>query len=276
LSDSELVSQIKSLGVSVVDVKGREVACLCPVHTDRSPSFFFNLDSQKFNCFVGCLRGKGIHQLAFQLNKKLDVEAPTPLGHQDRIVKANRTPTIPVLPLAIDNKGEKYLNSRKITRESIETWNIQYYEEKDAIVIPIEDVGYIMRFLGPSAKKYLTIPGTKIGSTLFGLSRFNPLYGSAILVEGSLDCIWMHQLGFDHTLGILHADLTLKQYKLLQGITTKIYIALDGDQPGQVAAEKLRNRLKSNFIVRRVILPEGKDPDNLNKSELLRLLDESH
>ena len=49
MSDIEIVSQIKSLGVTVSKVDNREVACLCPIHKDKNPSFFFNLDSQVFN-----------------------------------------------------------------------------------------------------------------------------------------------------------------------------------------------------------------------------------
>ena len=274
MSDIELVSQIKSFGVTVVKVDNREVACLCPIHKDKTPSFFFNLDSQAFNCFVGCLKGRGIKQLAFQLNKQFDASAPTPLAHQIRISQnAERVPIIPNLPLAIDNPGEKYLQSRRLTRESIIKWSLRYWSEKDAVIIPIEDVGYIMRTI--QNKMYKTLPGTRIGGILFGLSAFNPLHDSAILVEGSFDCIWLHQLGFDNSLAILHADITAQQYKLLQGVTQKVYIMLDGDAPGISAAEKIKQKLKSNFIVKIVKMPIGKDPDNLSKLEIQTLLNES-
>jgi 5S rRNA maturation endonuclease (ribonuclease M5) len=219
------------------------------------------------------LKGRGIHQLAFQLHKTLDAEAPTPLNHQNRVAQYVKTPSIPNLPLALGNNGEKYLLSRKLTKESITKWKLLYWEEMDAIVIPIEDVGYIMRTI--KEKMYKTLPGTKIGSTLFGLSQFNPLSGAAIIVEGSFDCIWMHQLGFTNTLAILHSDLTMQQYKLLQGVTGKVYIMLDGDKAGQDAATKIRQRLKSNFIVKTLQMPFNKDPDDLNKAQILTLLNES-
>jgi DNA primase len=273
MSDIELQEQLKELGIKVVRINGREVACLCPIHNDKSPSFFFNLDSERFNCFVGCLKGRGIHQLAFQLNKKLDSTASTPLSHQLRVSEKVEVPHIPSLPSALNTPGEKYLASRKLNSDSISKWNIMYWAEKEAIVIPIEDAGYITRRI--KEKKYLTIPGTKIGSTLFGLSQFNPLAGSAILVEGSLDCIWLHQIGFNNALAIMHTSLTPTQYTLLQGITSKIYLMLDGDSPGETAAGKLKQQLKSNFIVKTVKLPEGKDPDNLSRPEILTLVNES-
>jgi DNA primase len=41
---------------------------------------------------------------------------------------------------------------------------------------------------------------------------------------------------------------------------------------GVEGALKIRSRLISNFIVRIVKLPEGKDPDDLNKVELQKIL----
>lgn len=270
MSDLEILSALKSLGVAVKEVKNREVSCLCPLHKDKTPSFFFNLDTERFNCFAGCLKGRGLHQLAFQLNKVLDPLADIPLNHFKRIQEFEKLPTIPNLPSAIGTRGEEYLNKRKISLDSIYKWNIMFWAEMESIVIPIEEVGYIRRSIVD--KTYKTLPGTKIGSTLYGLSQFNALLGSAILVEGSLDCIYMHQIGFTNTLAILHSDITPMQYKILQGITNKIYIMLDGDAPGQAASEKIKQRLKRNFIVKQLKLPVGKDPDDLTRAEILKLI----
>jgi len=273
MEEKEVLKHLESLKVTVVRVDGDEIACLCPVHEDKKPSFFFNYKSEKFNCFVGCLKGRGIHQLAFQLKKTLDVDSPTPLARHVRIEKKCNIPHIPNLSIALGNPGELYLTSRGLTRESIVKWNLLYWPEEDAVIIPIEDVGYIKRCI--SEKKYFTLPGTRVGSILFGLSHFNSLRGSAILVEGSFDCIAMHQMGFDNTLAILHSDLTWIQYKILQGITSKIYIMLDGDNAGQEASKKIRKMLSSNFIVKVVNLPAGKDPDNLDRGSIISLLKKS-
>jgi DNA primase len=271
--DSEILSQLKELGIKFVKQEGREAACLCPLHADKSPSFFFNLDTSKYQCFAGCLKGRGIHQLAFQLDKSLDIDAPTPMAHALRVAKFEKMPSVPNLPLAFENDGERYLLKRGLTKESIRKWNILYWTEMDSVVIPIEDVGYIRRNI--KTKEYKTLPGTKIGSTLFGLQYFNPLKNSAILVEGSFDCIWMHQQGFDNTLAILHSDITQHQYTLLQGVTNKIYVMLDGDVAGGLGTLKLKHKLSSNFIVKCCHLPQEKDPDDLNKAELQKLLEES-
>lgn len=276
MEEQEVVRVLNGFGIKVDRVDGEEIVCFCPVHKgglEKSPSFSFNKTTEKFNCFVGCLKGRGLHQLAFQLNKQYDDSAPTPLSRQKKIESSFNLPHIPNLPIALDNPGEKYLISRGLSKDSIVKWNLLYWSEENAVVIPIEDVGYIKRSI--LKKEYKTLPGTKVGSVLFGASNFNPLKGSAILVEGSFDCIAMHQKGFDNTLALLHADLTGTQYKILQGLASKVYIMLDGDEPGREAAKKVRKTLSNAFIVKVVSLPEGKDPDNLDRTEVLSLLNKA-
>lgn len=271
MNKSEVLNALKSFGINIVNDDSEEIACLCPLHADKKPSFFFNSNTEKFNCFVGCLKGRGLHQLAYALKKNLEPVEPT--LNKKKIEPKNITPYIPNIPIALDNPGEKYLLSRGLSRESIVKWNLLYWPEENAVVIPIEDVGYIKRKI--TEKSYMTLPGTRVGSILFGQSNFNSLKGSAILVEGSFDCIAMHQMGFDNTLALLHADITRFQYKILQGMTSKIYIMLDGDKAGKEAAKKIKKILSLSFIVRTVELPEGKDPDNLDRGTLMSLIKKS-
>jgi len=279
--DLEIIKQIEKLNIEIVKVVGKEVNCKCPKHSDSNPSFFFNLDTGVYHCFAGCLKGRGIHQLIFQLTGVSVAGVPAKdvifnklsyKREEDRKI----IPSIPLLPLAVNNIGEEYLNKRGITTETIKYWNIQYWQSENAIVITVEDKGYIIRYINKDApKKYKYVTGTKISETLFGLSKLDKLATSIILVEGSLDCIYLHQLGFHNALALLHADITRDQIKILGGVTDYVYTMLDGDQAGINASLKIRTLLGSRFIKRICTLPMGKDPDNLSKEEIEKILKEA-
>ena len=283
-SRDELLNRIDKLGINVVSIKGNEACCLCPKHDDSSPSFFFNLDTEAFHCFVGCLKGRGLHQLIYQITgiSEAGVSAGEPavrkLFEENRKKDKVIIPSIPMLPMAILNRGEEYLNNRGINRDSIVKWEIRFWDERNAVVIPIEDKGYALRFLkipesGPDkGKKYKYITGTKIGDTVFGISKLPKKLTNIILVEGSLDCIYLHQIGYENALALLHADITLKQIKLIGGVADCIYIMLDGDKAGREASHKIKTLLNHRFIKKVCNLPEGKDPDQLTKEEIESVL----
>jgi 5S rRNA maturation endonuclease (ribonuclease M5) len=228
----------------------------------------------------GCIKGRGIHQLisdvtgVSQSGEIIQELAPT------RVLKdfeRNKKiiPSIPQLPIAINNRGEDYLLRRGFSTQTIEKWFIRFWDEENAVVIPIEDKGYVLRFLDSRKPKYKYIVGTRISETLFGLNKLPKTLTNIILVEGSLDCIYMHQLGFTNTLALLHADISLKQLKILGGITDYVYIMLDGDKAGRDASEKIKILLNHRFIKKICYLPDGKDPDNLNKEEIEKVLQEA-
>ncbi len=273
-----LIQKIEELGIEIVKTSNDEVCCKCPFHSDENPSFFFNLKTQKFHCFAGCIKGRGIHQLVYKLtgvsvSGNPVYETPIKKFILNREKDKSLLPLIPILPLAINNVGEKYLNNRGVDTETIYYWNIQYWEEEKAIVIPIDTTGYVLRYIDKNAqKKYKYVAGTRITETLFGINKLPKTLSNIILTEGSLDCIHLHQLGFNNSLALLHADISTKQIRLLGGLTDYVYLMLDGDLAGREGAKKIKKMLNSNFIVKICDLPDKKDPDNLTKNEVEKIL----
>jgi DNA primase len=271
--DQELLDQLSNLGIDIVKIDKREIVARCPIHNDHNPSFFFNLDSQLFHCFQECLHGKGISQLKYQLTGEItkfsDVDVKLPI-----YVKRSFVPRIPVLPLAIDNEGEKYLISRYFTKETIKSWNLMYWSEPNGIVIPIEKVGYILRYIKPEdlKKKYKYIAGTKIQTTLFGIEKFESKDHSAILSEGAFDVIYLHQLGYRNALGLLHSDISEDQIKQLRGATNIIKLVIDNDLGGQEILKKIIPKLRREFIVKVFELPDGKDPNDCTPNQIEKVL----
>ncbi|MBQ9536164.1 MAG: DNA primase [Desulfovibrionaceae bacterium] len=108
----------------------------------------------------------------------------------------------------------------------------------------------------------------KKGEHLYGLVEAAPSIrnkGYAILTEGYLDVLTLHQYGYTNAVGVLGTALTQEQIvRLTQGFTSKLVFIFDGDKPGQKAAMRACEMLLPQglkcFVV---ILPESEDIDSL-------------
>ncbi len=86
-----------------------------------------------------------------------------------------------------------------------------------------------------------------------------------ILVEGLFDYAALRQAGFSNVTCSLGTHLNADQFRQLCDGPRIIYIAFDDDanQSGQQAAEQLAHQLAAHGIsARRVLLPEGQDPNS--------------
>ncbi len=116
----------------------------------------------------------------------------------------------------------------------------------------------------------------KKDKTLFGLSPARPAIknrGRAILVEGNLDVVKLHQRGFGETVAPLGTAVTDEQARLLARFTSQVVLCFDGDKAGRDAASKAMPRLLDHDLdVRMVLLPDGEDPDSMEPQHFANLL----
>jgi len=155
----------------------------------------------------------------------------------------------------------------------------QYDRFRHRVIFPIRDVSgrpvaFGGRALGDSEPKYLNSPETPAyvkGEHLYGLDVARDAIrreGFAILVEGYLDLIALHQVGFENAVASLGTALTPLQVKLLARYSERVVVSYDGDTAGvNAAAKSLDLFLERGFDVRVAEIPEGKDPDDFVKAE---------
>ncbi len=114
------------------------------------------------------------------------------------------------------------------------------------------------------------------GRSLFGLQQARTALSAtrrAILVEGNLDVVRMHQWGQRETIAPLGTALTVDQAKLLARFCDQVVMAFDGDGAGRKAAwAALPLLLEADLDVRMVLLPDGEDPDSLGADRIKSLL----
>jgi DNA primase len=128
--------------------------------------------------------------------------------------------------------------------------------------------------LGDPEPKYLNSPETPAyvkGENLYGLDVAREAIrreGFAILVEGYLDLIALHQAGFENAVASLGTALTPLQVKLLARYSERVVVSYDGDTAGvNAAAKSLDLFLERGFDVRVAEIPQGKDPDDFVKEQ---------
>lgn len=113
--------------------------------------------------------------------------------------------------------------------------------------------------------------------TLFGLqaaSRHIKTSGRALLVEGNLDVVSLHQRGHGEALAPLGTSFTREQCAVLGRLTSVVVICFDGDRAGRKATASAIEQLLSGDIEPRVVsLEPGEDPDSVDPEVFKRRLE---
>ena len=181
---------------------------------------------------------------------------------------------------------------------------------RNRIMIPIRDeqgrmAGFGARIVDPNdVPKFLNSPETPIfskGRLLYGLDRARkPIRTAdqAVIVEGYLDVIALHQAGYENVVSPMGTALTEDQMRLLKKFTRRIVLALDPDTAGQKAELRgldaarsamdkegelgfdarglLKNESRLQADLRVATMPDDLDPDEIvarDKDEWKKLIE---
>ena len=185
-----------------------------------------------------------------------------------------------------------------------------YDRFRNRIMIPIRDengkmAGFGARIVDPNdIPKFLNSPETPIfskGRLLYGLDRARkPIRAAdqAVIVEGYMDVIAVHQAGYENVVSPMGTALTEDQLRLLKKFTRRIVLALDPDTAGQKAVLRgldaarsamdregelgfdarglLKNEARLQADLRVASMPDDLDPDEIvarNKDEWKNLIE---
>lgn len=156
----------------------------------------------------------------------------------------------------------------------------QYYDRfRNRIMFPIWNVsrniiGFGGRVIGQGEPKYLNSPESVVYNkrqNLYGLQSAGHHIqkdGRAIIVEGYLDALTLHQAGIKNTVAALGTALTEHQIQLLKRYSADIITVFDADQAGEKAmARSLEPFLKNGVSPRVIVLPKGEDPDSFVRQQ---------
>lgn len=126
---------------NITDLKqsGRDLKGLCPFHTEKTPSFFIHVDSQRFKCYgcdaggdvldlIALLRGREVTDASFlsELAAELGIERPDDRYSKHKKVLKTLAKYYHAELMGRGKDGQKYLCNRRINRETATAWQLGY------------------------------------------------------------------------------------------------------------------------------------------------------
>jgi DNA primase len=150
-----------------------------------------------------------------------------------------------------------------------------YDKFRNRLMFPIADsqgrvVAFGGRTLGTDPAKYMNSPETPLFSKsriLYAFDLARPAIErmrDAVVVEGYVDAVTLHQAGIENVIATLGTALTDAHVKALTNAADTIHMCFDGDAAGLKAADRaVEVALRHRVDVRVVVLPADQDPDEL-------------
>ena len=151
-----------------------------------------------------------------------------------------------------------------------------YDTYRNRIMFPLYDlsgniVGYNGRIYNSNSKsdsKYINSRETAIfkkGELLFNYHRAKEqarVYKFVIIVEGQIDAIRCHQVGYKNVVASLGTAITKEHAMLLRKLSNNIVLCFDGDIAGEKATNSAIEELSKVGIEPKIVrLPDNLDPD---------------
>jgi DNA primase len=150
-----------------------------------------------------------------------------------------------------------------------------YDRFRNRLMFPIQDmagriIAFGARLLEGDGPKYLNSSESEIytkGEHLYGLSQARASMAKtrrALLTEGYVDVISMHQFGYTESCGVLGTALTAGQVRRLTGLAHTVDLVFDADEAGRKAAVRSAEMVLAQGAACRVVeLPDGEDVDSV-------------
>lgn len=186
------------------------------------------------------------------------------------------------------NPEHQYLKDRGLKPETVQYFGLGFCSHglmKNRIVIPIHNekgelVAYAGRWPGnpPQGEpKYKLPKGFHKSLVVFNLHRVREIAKGKelILVEGFFDCFKIWQAGFKNVVALMGSALSKEQERLILGALgpqSKIILMFDGDEAGKKCTEDVFSRLSNKCKVRVTRIEHGKQPEDLAKQALEKML----
>ena len=302
----ELKSQLEIRGI-LLFAKSKDSAedymVCCPYHKDgqeRNPSMGIRKSDGMAHC-LACGVVRSLPEMICDCFNETDksfghkwlAQNFLSIGVEERgniVLDYSRTNNADVSDVVLSTVTEKELDSyryvhpymyeRGLTDDIIEEFDIGYDKATDSITFPVKDVNGKCLFVARRQIKTKRFDIPKgIDKPLYGLYEVDnisfagsdDLLDEIYVCEGLFDCLrlWCNYryavAGFD----CLFSDYQIRQLESL--LTRKLVLALDNDEAGKQATERLKSKIKCK-IISTVVLPKGrKDIGECTDEEIMNL-----
>ena len=185
------------------------------------------------------------------------------------------------IPAKFAPELQDYLTTRGVTPALADEFDIRYHEEWRRAVFPVRRpngdlVGAVGRTMVNHEKKYFNYFEFRTGMTLGGLYHCANDCTKILVVEGYFDLLRLWPWAKARKIGVVctwTAEVSEEQARLLLARDVPIQIWYDGDLAGAKGWSVAQKRLAGKTLLKRVMLPLGKDPGELTEKEFEECLD---
>ena len=147
---------------------------------------------------------------------------------------------------------------------------------RNRAIFPIIDaqgrvMGFGGRAMGDAQPKYLNTPDSPVFNKRQNLYAANFVrkersLDKLILVEGYMDALALRRAGVQGVVATLGTALTEEQARIMKRYAPEVWVAYDGDSPGQKATMRALEILEAAGIpCRALVFPDDMDPDDFIK-----------
>ena len=283
LADKGLILRFKK--------RGNHLFGPCPVHGGDNPgAFVVSLSKNLWYCFTGCNTGGDVVRFAQLLNRSSYAQTAQYLASL-----ANRPPVSwDNTPGSIDNTFQPF--TRRLNLDPSVPWfqqkgihpqTARAFESgayhgpgflTDCIAVRLHDqqgnpLGYAGRRMNTSDVrehgKWKFPHSLPKKSILYNLHRLKINTPCLIVVECPWGVMRLAQLNIP-AVALLGVQISPIQHNILIRFP-RLILMLDGDHAGRTASAQLQRILADDTVVYQALLPQGKDPDDLNDDQLIAL-----
>lgn len=294
------VDLLEKRGIEMEPADEGEVLIPCQFHNDNNPSCSVNIRSGAFYCF-SCHEGGSFEKLLAKIDgvsigsirqvlmeaDDVDESLAETLAildgrddDDDEIRYYSRRSFHRKFCTILDSEGSKYVRGRNISDGTMKRFDLRWADEgvmRERVILPVYTVDgrlltYAGRAIDPDRKPKARKARTGL-STLYGLHEWLRDYGPSkhlVIVEGEFDAMYLQQFGVPAVSTMGTAKLSGGQLGLLVRNTKVVVMSYDGDEAGHKAQERAVGTLKAFMPVEEVILPDGRDPNDLSHEEVLK------
>lgn len=264
---------------------GEEINVFCPFHKNsNSAAMYINIKTGLWQCFnPSCAKKGNFRQLYYGITGKsfgksysidpynLDKELNK---YKNEYVVDN---SLNIDSIAIDYDKDAYLLDTLIERglslDTLKYFEVGYSREKNRVVIPVRSASYeLVGFIGRATldsqqPRYLYNKGFRRADYLFNLQNAKA-HGDVIIVEGSIDAMFVHQAGFNNVVASLGAAIPKSQIILLKKYFDKIIIFSDNDMAGEAMRDGIIEQCLGKNISVAEVSKGLKDPGEMNTEQI--------
>ena len=311
LKEANVINLLEHYGFDPSLVNGDLIRSKCKIHGGDNPTaFVINTDTSLWYCHTGDCGGGDMFTLVEKMENlsfhdavkwlskffNISIEGLEIKEKKDRLkkelegfLKAMKSrKKYKIKPYNINADVKEVKKFRSFSSDTIKHFNMGFVESielekkdgsnyslKNRLLFPIsfnnEIIGIALRRTkSTDVPKWSNQPvNIDTGAILYNYDNAKSS-GTIVVVEGITDVWSYHEIGVS-AVSTFGAHLTDEQYKLLMKTGADLVLSYDGDDAGYNATKKAIKMLLNKANVYVVDIPKGKDPESIDREELLKL-----